>query len=125
MIEHTGVPVSDLARAKEFYGKAIAPLGYEEKHDWGEAIGYMEGGHSSFFINRQDTVVPTHLAFRAHRKEDVDAFHAAALAAGGEDNGAPGYRTDYSPGYYAAFIHDPDGNNIEAVWFDPQKEEAG
>lgn len=122
MIEHTTIPVSDIARSREFYGKVLPALEYHEEYDWGEAIGYMEDGHTSFVIAKMDPVVPLHLAFRAKDKEAVDAFYQAALDAGGKDNGAPGYRTDYSPGYYAAFIHDPDGNNIEAVWYDPAKE---
>jgi predicted lactoylglutathione lyase len=65
-------------------------------------------------------VVPAHLAFQTSSGRKVDQFYAAALAAGAKDNGAPGYR-DYSPGYYAAFVFDPDGNNIEAVWYDPRK----
>lgn len=124
MIEHTSIPVSDIAKARAFYDKALPPLGYHEKYDWGEAIGYMEGGHTSFIIAKVEQVVPMHLAFGAKNKEEVDAFYAAAIAAGGKDNGAPGYRPDYSPGYYAAFVHDPDGNNIEVVWFDPEKEPA-
>ena len=121
MIEHTSIPVSDAKKAKVFYEQALAPLGYEMSYDWGEAYGFAEGGHTSFVIGEAEMVVPTHLAFRAESKEAVDNFDKGALAAGGKDNGAPGYR-DYSPGYYAAFIHDIDGNNIEAVWYDPARE---
>lgn len=122
MIEHTSIPVSDIEKAKTFYTKALAPLGYAPSYDWGEAMGFMESGHTSFVVGREDTVVPTHLAFRASSKEAVERFHEEALAAGATDNGKPGYR-DYSPGYYAAFVHDADGNNIEAVWYDPSREQ--
>lgn len=125
MIEHVSIPVSDVKKAKEFYEKALGPLGYEPKHDWGTAVGFMEGGHTSFIIGTEKKVVPTHIAFRAGSREVVDAFHKAAVEAGGKDNGKPGYREDYSPGYYASFVHDADGNNIEAVWFDPKKEDKG
>lgn len=122
MIEHTGVKVSDYGKAKEFYAKALAPLGYKNNMEFpGEAAGFMEGGHTSFWIGVDEKPQGMHIAFAAKAKDEVDAFYEAAIAAGGEDNGKPGYR-DYSPGYYAAFVHDPDGNNIEAVWFDPSKE---
>jgi catechol 2,3-dioxygenase-like lactoylglutathione lyase family enzyme len=124
MIEHVSLPVSDIGEAKEFYAKALAPLGYELKHDWGEAAGFMEGGHTSFIVGETKKVVPTHIAFRAGKREAVNDFYQAALGAGGKDNGAPGYRKDYSPGYYAAFVHDADGNNVEAVWYDPELEPA-
>lgn len=121
MIEHVSIPVRDVKKAKAFYAKALAPLGYKQKYDWGSAIGYMEGGHTSFIISKEKKVVPTHIAFRAKSKGAVDKFYKAARAAGARDNGAPGYR-DYSAGYYAAFIYDADGNNIEAVWYDPRRE---
>ena len=72
------------------------------------------------WIVRMDAIVPTHLAFEANSREEVEAFYQAALAAGATDNGGPGYR-DYWPGYYAAFVYDPDGHNIEAVWYDYSK----
>ncbi|MCE9541345.1 VOC family protein [Candidatus Kaiserbacteria bacterium] len=124
MIEHTGVAVSDYKRAKDFYLTALAPLGYELKRDYEEygAAGFMEGGHTDFWVMKKDKPQPSHVAFRANSKEAVDAFYKAGLEAGGKDNGAPGYRKDYSPGYYAAFILDPDGSNIETVWFDPALE---
>src|ERR1035437_7638972 len=118
MIEHVSIPVRDVKKARMFYAKALAPLGYKAKYDWGEAIGFMEGGHTSFAISRVKKVVPTHIAFRAKSKTVVQKFYKAARAAGARDNGAPGYRSDYSPGYYAAFVHDADGNNVEAVWYD-------
>lgn len=117
MIAHTTLPVSDYRRSKVFYGKALAPLGYQNNMEFGESAGFNDGKNTDFWISKEDTFVPTHLAFEAHGEAEVKAFHVAALAAGAKDNGGPGYR-DYWPGYYAAFVHDPDGHNIEAVWYD-------
>ena len=121
MIAHTSLSVSDYRRAKSFYLKALEPLGYKNNMEYGEAAGFNDGKNTDFWISANDKVVPTHLAFEAKNQKEVEAFYKAALAAGGKDNGGPGYR-DYSPGYYAAFVYDPDGNNIEAVWYDPAKE---
>ena len=121
MIAHTSLPVSDYGRSKAFYLEVLKPLGYSNNMEFGDAAGFNDGKNTDFWIGLEDTVVPAHLAFEAKSREQVKAFHAAALAAGGKDNGAPGYR-DYSPGYYAAFAYDPDGHNIEAVWYDPAKE---
>lgn len=120
MIEHVSIPVSNIKKARVFYAKALAPLGYKEKYDWGSAFGFMEGGHTSFIIAKEKRVVPTHIAFRAKSKAAVNKFYKAARAAGARDNGAPGYR-DYSPGYYAAFVLDADRNNVEAVWYDQKR----
>jgi catechol 2,3-dioxygenase-like lactoylglutathione lyase family enzyme len=118
MIEHVSLPVTDLDEAKEFYQVTLAPLGYKLNMDFSpEAAGFVEGGHTSFWIAHKETVVPTHIAFRAKDKDEVHAFYDAALKAGAIDNGAPGPRPDYGPDYYAAFIIDPDGNNIEAVCY--------
>jgi catechol 2,3-dioxygenase-like lactoylglutathione lyase family enzyme len=113
--------VSDYRKAKGFYSKVLAPLGYHNNMEEGEAAGYNDGKNTDFWIHKEKTVVPTHVAFQARDRKAVEAFHKAALAAGGKDNGAPGYR-DYSPGYFAAFAFDPDGNNVEAVWYDPSRE---
>jgi predicted lactoylglutathione lyase len=121
MIAHTGLHVSDYRKAKAFYLKVLEPLGYRNNMEFGDSGGFNDGRNTDLWISRSDTVVPTHLAFEAKSAAEVNAFHKAALAAGGRDNGAPGYR-DYSPGYYAAFAYDPDGHNIEAVWYDPSKE---
>jgi catechol 2,3-dioxygenase-like lactoylglutathione lyase family enzyme len=117
MLEHVTVPVSGYMKSKIFYLKLLAPLGYENTMEFGEAAGFMEGDHTSFWIEKTDTVIPTHVAFLAKSKENVQKFHTAGLAAGGTDNGAPGFRTDYGPDYYTAYILDPDGNNIEACYF--------
>ena len=121
MIAHTTLAVKNYKKSKAFYIKALKPLGYRNNMNFGESAGFNDGKNTDFWINRQKTVVPTHLAFEAKSSAKVKAFYKAALAAGGKDNGKPGYR-DYSPGYYAAFVHDPDGHNIEAVWYDPSKE---
>ena len=120
MIEHVSFPVKNIKKAKKFYAAALKPLGYKQKYDWGTAAGYMAEGHTSFIIAQTKKMVPSHIAFRARGKKAVNDFHKAALKAGGKDHGKPGYR-DYSPGYYAAFAYDSDGNNLEAVWFDPKK----
>jgi len=121
MIAHTTLAVADCERAKAFYLKALAPLGYQKNMDFGEAVAFNDGKNTDFWIAKQDTVTPLHLAFEAKSRKEVEAFHKAALAAGGKDNGEPGYRAEYWPGYYAAFVHDLDGHNVEAVWYDYEK----
>jgi catechol 2,3-dioxygenase-like lactoylglutathione lyase family enzyme len=120
MIAHTGLLVSDYQKSKEFYTKLLKTLGYTQNMEYGEAAGFNDGKNTDLWVSRDagKAVAPTHVAFEAKSKEEVDAFHKEALALGAKDNGAPGYRTDYWPGYYAAFILDPDGHNIEAVWYD-------
>jgi catechol 2,3-dioxygenase-like lactoylglutathione lyase family enzyme len=120
MIAHSTLTVSDYRESKAFYRKALRPLGYTNNMEYGEAAGFNDGKNTDFWISRKHTIVPVHLAFEAHAKQDVQKFYKAALAAGAEDNGAPGYR-DYWPGYYAAFVLDPDGTNIEAVCCDYSK----
>jgi catechol 2,3-dioxygenase-like lactoylglutathione lyase family enzyme len=124
MINHTGINVADLARSKAFYGAALAPLGVGLTLDLGGAAGFGRlqpragddpGG--AFWIAQGNPHEPrTHIAFTAASRDEVIAFHAAALAAGGGDNGAPGLRPHYHKDYFAAFILDPDGYNIEAVF---------
>ena len=120
MIAHTTLAVGDYSTSKDFYRGVLATLGYRNNMEYGTSAGFNDGENTDFWITKEQRVVPTHLAFRADGRAQVEAFFKAALAAGGKDNGGPGYR-DYSPGYYAAFILDPDGNNIEAVWYDPEK----
>jgi catechol 2,3-dioxygenase-like lactoylglutathione lyase family enzyme len=120
MIAHTSLSISDYPKSKAFYLKALTPLDYRNNMEHGDSAGFNDGKNTDFWISKEKTVVPMHVAFQAKSREQVEAFHKAALAAGGKDNGGPGYR-DYSPGYYAAFVLDPDGNNIEAVWYDPSK----
>jgi predicted lactoylglutathione lyase len=121
MIAHTSLPVSQYQKSKAFYIAALAPLGYHNNMEFDDAAGFNDGKNTDLWIGKVTRVVPMHVAFEAGSAKQVEAFHRAAIAAGGKDNGQPGYR-DYSPGYYAAFVLDPDGNNIEAVWYDPSKE---
>jgi catechol 2,3-dioxygenase-like lactoylglutathione lyase family enzyme len=120
MIAHTTLPVGRYAESKAFYAAVLATLGYRNNMEFGESAGFNDGENTDFWISAIDPVVPLHLAFQAKSRAQVQAFHKAALAAGAKDNGKPGYR-DYSPGYYAAFVLDPNGHNIEAVWYDPSK----
>ena len=118
MIAHTGLAVSDYGISKKFYERALKPLGYRNNMEHGESGGFNDGKNTDFWIGKSENVAKSHLAFEAKSKAEVEAFYSAALAAGGKDNGKPGYRKDYWPGYYAAFVFDPDGHNIEAVWYD-------
>jgi catechol 2,3-dioxygenase-like lactoylglutathione lyase family enzyme len=117
--DHVSLNVSDYEVSKRFYEQALAPLGYSvqmEFADWRSAGFGAEGVASTFWIGERDPRgTGIHVAFKAPDRATVDAFHAAGLAAGGIDNGPPGIREEYHPTYYGAFIHDPDGNNIEAV----------
>lgn len=118
MIAHTSLAVSDYPKSKEFYSSVLATLDYQNNMEYGEAAGFNDGKNTDFWIHAREQVQPTHLAFEAKTRKAVEAFHAAALQAGARDNGEPGYRKEYWPGYYAAFVLDPDGHNIEAVWYD-------
>ncbi len=120
MIAHTTLPVTDYRKSKAFYIKVLEPLGYQNNMEYGEAAGFNDGKNTDFWISKENRITPIHVAFEAKSRAEVETFYKAALAAGGKDNGGPGYR-DYWPGYYAAFVHDPDGNNIEAVWYDYSK----
>lgn len=121
MIAHTGLAVKNYQKGKAFYQKALAPLGYKQNMEYGEAAGFIEGGQTSFWIVGKKRVQAGHVAFEAKDKKSVNTFYRAAMKAGAKDNGEPGYRPDYWPGYYAAFVLDADGNNVEAVWFDYSK----
>lgn len=124
MIDHISLAVSDLARARSFYAAALAPLGYRIVADFGDVFalgapgpdGADPGGE--IWVAEAEGPSATHLAFHAADEAEVRAFHDAALAAGGTDNGGPGERPYYHPGYFAAFVHDPDGHNLEAVTHD-------
>ncbi len=122
MFDHVKFGVRDYAVSKAFYLKALAPLGITGSHEAGGGIEIVGRGDSSLCLEpTTGTPLPLHIAFVADSREMVDAFHRAALEAGGTDHGAPGYRPRYHPGYYAAFILDPDGHNIEAVFHDRTK----
>ena len=119
MIDHTGYSVTDLARSIAFYEKALAPLGYVLIMQHGQFAGFGVGGKPDFWIGAGTPHDKIHVAFRAAGHAQVRAFYAAALAAGGTDNGPPGPRPLYHENYYAAFVHDPDGHNVEAVCHEP------
>jgi catechol 2,3-dioxygenase-like lactoylglutathione lyase family enzyme len=120
MLDHLIITVSDFAASREFYEKALAPLEYQVVMHMDDAAGFGVMDKPDFFIKQGEGVKPPiHVAFMSRDRETVDAFHAAALAAGGTDNGPPGLRADYHPNYYGAFIIDPDGHNIEAVCHRP------
>lgn len=118
MIDHFGIKVKDLQSSKDFYQKTLAPLGYELRFNneytvsFGDERSTDPGG--DFWLNASQQA-PMHFAFNAKTRAEVEAFHQAGLAAGGKDNGAPGLRPHYHANYYAAFLLDLDGNNIEAV----------
>ena len=129
MLDHVGFAVSDLTRSRAFYEAALRPLGVtllmevgaDQTEAGGTALGFGVNDNPFFWIGDNERVGEgTHIAFTARSRAEVDAFHVAALAAGGRDNGAPGLRPHYGPNYYAAFVHDPDGINIEAVCYAPE-----
>jgi len=122
MIDHVGVNVSEYETSKRFYEQALAPIGYRVVMDFPEhdAAGFGTDGKPELWVVARDPRgTGTHLAFVASDRPTVDAFHAAALAAGGVDNGQPGVRGEYHPTYYGAYVLDPDGNNVEAVCHEP------
>jgi catechol 2,3-dioxygenase-like lactoylglutathione lyase family enzyme len=122
MLDHVGFSVSDYERSKAFYEQALAPLGLRLLMEPAPGIGGFGDGQKPFFwigTRGPATESEIHVAFAVDRRETVDAFHAAALEAGGTDNGAPGVRELYHPNYYGAYVLDPDGNNIEAVCHTP------
>lgn len=120
MLDHVTIIVSDLDASKRFYAAALEPLGYRLalEGDGYSALGAGDHAIPDFWLRAGTPSTVTHVAFRADRPA-VDAFHRAALAAGGLDNGAPGLRPHYHENFYAAFVHDPDGHNIEAVCHTP------
>jgi len=120
MIDHTAVNVTDLEAAKSFYSKALEPLGYSVAFEMGEFLGFADAQGMDLGVVRRDPVGGAHVAFKCEDHTSVDAFYAAAMAAGGKDNGPPGIRAHYHENYYGAFVHDADGNNIEAVCQKPQ-----
>ena len=119
MFNHISFGVRDLARTKRFYDAALAPLGYKCLDEGTSALGYGAAASGLWLLPTEhpvpaDTESGLHVCFDASDRKAVDAFHKAALAAGGTDNGKPGLRKDYGPNYYAAFVVDPDGYRIEA-----------
>lgn len=122
MLDHVGFAVDDYDRSRAFYEKALAPLGLKLiMEPAGKAAGFGTAGKPWFWVESQGKPVRgrLHIALGADSRAQVDAFHAAAVDAGGTDNGPPGVRAIYHPDYYGAYVLDPDGNNIEAVCHKP------
>jgi catechol 2,3-dioxygenase-like lactoylglutathione lyase family enzyme len=119
MIDHVSIGVRDIAEAKRFYDAALQPLGYACLSAGHTSLGYGKDG-VAFWVGASESPVPPdpksglHVCFTAPTRQSVDAFHRAALSAGGRDNGKPGLRADYGGDYYAAFAIDPDGYRLEA-----------
>ncbi|MGB3387419.1 MAG: VOC family protein [Pseudaminobacter sp.] len=127
MIDHLGICVADFDASKAFYDKVMAPLGASllmmvpTEHTGGVKVGGYGRERPTFWLHEGAETGPgRHIAFSARSRAEVDAFHKAALEAGGRDNGTPGLRPHYHPDYYGAFVFDPDGNNIEAVCHLPE-----
>jgi len=127
MIDHLGITVSDFDASKAFYDEAFAPLGASllmmvpAEYTGGAKVGGYGRDRPVFWLREAADAGPgRHYAFTARSRAEVGAFHAAAIAAGGRDNGAPGLRPHYHPDYYGAFVFDPDGNNVEAVCHLPE-----
>jgi catechol 2,3-dioxygenase-like lactoylglutathione lyase family enzyme len=126
MLDHAGFPVTNYARSKAFYEKALAPLGYSlilevrQNENDSPAAGFGADGKPNFWIGGEGGLNRRiHIAIAAKDRASVDAFYRAALDAGGTDNGSPGVRPHYHANYYGAFVTDPDGHNIEAVCHAP------
>ncbi|NPC69192.1 VOC family protein [Corallococcus exiguus] len=116
MFDHIGLRVKDLPRSIQFYQSVLVPLGYVLCHQDATSAGFGPKGQPALWLYPASDARSTgHVAFRASERTAVDRFHAAGISAGGSDHGAPGIRTDYADNYYAAFLIDPDGNNVEAV----------
>jgi catechol 2,3-dioxygenase-like lactoylglutathione lyase family enzyme len=121
LIDHVHLRVADLEASKRFYRGVLTALGWPEVLQEGDGFFHAD----ELYVDKADSYVTrVHLAFQAPDRDTVERFHAAALAAGGRDNGPAGERT-YHPGYFAAFVLDPDGNNIEAVFHGPARRSAG
>ncbi len=124
MIDHVSIGVRDIAAARRFYDAALAPLGYTCRSNSADSLGYGADA-TAFWVSVAERPVPPdpasglHFCFAAPTRRSVDAFHAAALGAGGRDNGAPGLRPEYDASYYAAFVIDPAGYRIEAYCNQP------
>jgi catechol 2,3-dioxygenase-like lactoylglutathione lyase family enzyme len=124
MLSHVSIGVQDLPKARRFYDAALQPLGYKCLHEFPEALGYGAKEAELWVMAvphpvAADSASGLHLCLDAKSRKDVDAFYAAALKAGGKDNGKPGVRADYGENYYAAFVVDPDGYRLEAYCGSP------
>jgi catechol 2,3-dioxygenase-like lactoylglutathione lyase family enzyme len=134
MLDHMCIDVSNLEQAKQWYARALAPLHYRVVVEWerwvgfGVLVGEPDPSCNLYELTKADlwiaggqkTTPRAHLAFRSPDRKTVEMFHRAALEAGGVDNGKPGLRPNYHPNYFAAYVLDPDGNNVEAVCHDPE-----
>jgi catechol 2,3-dioxygenase-like lactoylglutathione lyase family enzyme len=123
MYDHIGLRVKDLAASARFYKSALAALGHEQTARDASSAGFGSGGSTGLWLVQVPKAGErgAHIAFRAANRAAVESFYKEGLAAGGRDNGAPGLRADYGPGYFAAFLVDPDGNNVEAVCLAEEK----
>jgi catechol 2,3-dioxygenase-like lactoylglutathione lyase family enzyme len=116
MFDHIGFAVRDLSRTRAFYTTALEPLGLSARHEQDGLVAFGPPGQPQlWFYARPDAPTGVHIALTAETRAQVDAFHSAAVGAGGKDNGPPGLRPQYRPTYYGAFVIDPDGHNLEAV----------
>lgn len=120
ILDHLTLQVADQATSRVFYLQALAPLGIGIVVEFGEVTAFGRDGKGELWLTAGEPQRPMHIAFAAATRAEVDAFHAAALAAGGRDNGAPGVRAIYHPSYYGAFVIAPEGHNIEAVCHRPE-----
>ena len=120
MIDHIGINVRDYNRSKEFYRQALEPLAYRLMMEIEGWSGFGKDAPKFWITAAEPVHTSVHIAFRSPDRAGVDAFYAAAIAAGGVDNGPPGVREIYHPNYYGAFVIDPDGNNVEAVCHKPE-----
>lgn len=123
MIDHISLKVNNLKTSTQFFRNALLPLGYTEVYEGSETVGFGTTPEKyDLWLFEDTSITDLHsfscLAFRASSKEMVDSFFEGALSAGGVSNGEPGYRTQYAPGHYAAYVHDPNGYNIEVVYTD-------
>ncbi|HEY1941040.1 MAG TPA: VOC family protein [Roseiarcus sp.] len=120
MLDHIGFAVKDFEASRRFYVEALAPLGVGVAMEFPGHVGLGRDGKPQLWLAQGEPAAPLHLAFVARNRAEVEAFYAAALKAGGKDNGPPGLRPQYHPNYYGAFAIDPDGHNIEAVCHSPE-----
>jgi catechol 2,3-dioxygenase-like lactoylglutathione lyase family enzyme len=117
MIAHVSINVSNYQNSKKFYLAALKPLGYSNSMEFGTSGGFNDGKNTDFWIHEKPVTDKNHVAFEAVNRALVDQCYAAAMAAGAKDNGGPGLRPENGDNYYAAFVLDPDGHNIEVVCF--------
>ncbi len=115
-MDHISIPIADVLHTKAFYESALRPLGWQcSGFREGVFVGFKKSGSAALYFNVAERIAPVHLAFKADSRDEVVDFHQLGLNAGGTENGAPGPRPAYGPEYFAAFVLDPDGHNVEAV----------